>query len=70
MLSAMTVSEWVLIINLFIGLYLAYVTYKQGQDLEDLEEAFMMQSEIVGRFIRKIAAEKVASGEWTEHETF
>jgi hypothetical protein len=66
----MTIFEWILVGNLFITLYLAYVTYKTASDLEDLEEAFVMQAEIIGRFIRKIAAEKVEAGEWTEHETF
>ena len=66
----MTVFEWVLVGNLFISLYLAYVVYDQKQELEDLGEIFGMQSEIIGRFIRKISAEKVAAGEWTHDETF
>jgi beta-xylosidase len=66
----MTIFEWILVVNLVLGLYLAYVTYKTASDLEDLEEAFVMQAEIIGRFIRKITAEKVEAGEWTEHETF
>lgn len=70
MLLAMTVFEWILVVNLFISLYLAYTTYRQGQELEELEELFGMQAEVIGRFVRKIAAEKVASGEWTENETF
>lgn len=66
----MTIFEWLLVINLFIALYLAYTTWQTQRELEDLEEIFAMQSEIIGRFIRKIADEKVEAGEWTEHETF
>ena len=66
----MSIFEWVLVGNLFITLYLSYVVYETKRDVEDLEEAFLMQAEIIGRFIRKIAAEKVAAWEWTEHETF
>jgi hypothetical protein len=66
----MTIFEWILVGNLFITLYLAYVTYNTQKELEYLEELFGMQSEVIGRFVRKIADEKVAAGEWTEHETF
>lgn len=66
----MTMFEWILVINLFITLYLAYTNWSTQRQLEELEEIFAMQAEIIGRFIRKIANEKVESGEWTEHETF
>jgi hypothetical protein len=66
----MAIFEWILIANLVLGLYIAYVTYQQGQELDELGELFVMQSEINARFMKKIVAEKLASGEWTEHETF
>lgn len=66
----MTIFEWILIANLVLGLYLAYVTYQQGQELDELGELLGMQSEVYGRFMKKIIAERLASGEWTEHETF
>lgn len=66
----MTVFEWILIANLVLGLYLAYVTYKQGQDLDEITELFALQAELSGRFMKKIVKEKLDSGEWTEHETF
>ena len=66
----MTIFEWILIANLVLGLYIAYVTYQQGQELDELGELFVMQSEINARFMKKIVAEKLDSGEWTEHETF
>ena len=66
----MTIFEWILIVNLVLGLYLAYVTYQQGQELDELGELLGMQSEVYGRFMKKIIAERLASGEWTEHETF
>ena len=66
----MTIFEWILIANLVLGLYLAYVTYQQGQELDELGELFVMQSEVNARFMKKIVKEKLDSGEWTEHETF
>lgn len=66
----MTIFEGVLIANLVLSLYLAYVTYKQGQDLDEITELFGMQAEISARFMKKIVKEKLDSGEWTEHETF
>jgi uncharacterized membrane protein len=66
----MTIFEGILIANLVLSLYLAYVTYKQGQDLDEITELFGMQAEISARFMKKIVKEKLDSGEWTEHETF
>ena len=66
----MTIFEWILIGNLVLGLYLAYVTYQQGQELDELGELFGMQAEVSARFMKKIVKEKLDSGEWTEHETF
>jgi len=66
----MTTFEGILIANLVLSLYLAYVTYKQGQDLDEITELFGMQAEISARFMKKIVKEKLDSGEWTEHETF
>jgi hypothetical protein len=66
----MTIFEWILVANLVLGLYLAYVTYQLQQELDELGEIFGMQSEINARFMRKIVKEKLDSGEWTEHETF
>ena len=34
----MTIFEWILIANLVLGLYIAYVTYQQGQELDELGE--------------------------------
>ena len=66
----MTIFEGILIANLVLSLYLAYVTYKQGQDLDEIAELFALQAELSGRFMKKIVKEKLDSGEWTEHETF
>ena len=66
----MTIIEWVLVVNLFISLYLAYRVYSTQSELEELEDLFEAQAEIIGRFINKIAKEKLDSGEWTPNETF
>lgn len=66
----MTIFEWILIGNLVLGLYLAYVTYQLQQELDELGELLGMQAEVSARFMRKIVKEKLDSGEWTEHETF
>jgi len=66
----MTIFEWILVGNLVLGLYLAYVTYQLQQELDELGELLGMQAEVSARFMRKIVKEKLDSGEWTEHETF
>lgn len=65
----MTIFEGILIGNLFITLYLAYVTYRLQESLQMTDEMLSYVSEAFSRFLEKIAKEKIAKGEWTEDET-
>jgi len=43
----MTIFEGILIANLVLSLYLAYVTYKQGQDLDEITELLVCRQRSV-----------------------
>ena len=65
----MTVFEWVLVGNLFMTLYLAYVVYDSNRDMFYLEEMLDEKFQIIGAFMNKVTREKVDAGEWSPHET-
>lgn len=65
----MTVFEWVLVGNLFVSLYLAYIVWDTSRDIEYMDEVLDRQFQIIGAFMGRITKEKVDAGEWSPHET-